>query len=159
MDKKNWGVHITHCCLKHGCKYNDKDCPVINSDVEQKYLCEYCDFDGIYSLDELHELSFLTREALLNKDETEKIPVSTNMLRALIFGENRSHIKFIEVDLSNNQKKIQEIVEISLKKETDISKITKNYLKNNFKDYVEKLNQLSEIEVRQVVLYLKREGK
>lgn len=38
MDKKNWGVHITHCCLKHSCKYNDKYCPVINSNVEQKYL-------------------------------------------------------------------------------------------------------------------------
>lgn len=28
MNKENWGVHISHCCILHGCKYGDRDCPV-----------------------------------------------------------------------------------------------------------------------------------
>ena len=36
------GVHISHCCKWHGCKYGDKDCPVVNGEVEQEYLCEDC---------------------------------------------------------------------------------------------------------------------
>lgn len=37
------GVHASHCCKWHGCKYGDDDCPVVSGEVEQLYLCEYCD--------------------------------------------------------------------------------------------------------------------
>lgn len=40
------GVHITHCCLIHGCKYGamSKDpCPVASGQLAQKYRCEYCE--------------------------------------------------------------------------------------------------------------------
>ena len=38
------GVHRTHCCILHGCKYgDDKNCPVVNSIVKQEYICETCD--------------------------------------------------------------------------------------------------------------------
>lgn len=36
------GVHASHCCKWHGCKYGDDDCPVCSEEVEQLYLCEYC---------------------------------------------------------------------------------------------------------------------
>ena len=36
------GVHASHCCKWHGCKYGDHDCPVANGEVEQEYLCEDC---------------------------------------------------------------------------------------------------------------------
>lgn len=36
------GVHASHCCKWHGCKYGDPDCPVANGEVEQEYLCEDC---------------------------------------------------------------------------------------------------------------------
>lgn len=39
----NEGVHVTHCCLKHGCKYNNKDCPVASGKLKQEYPCEFCD--------------------------------------------------------------------------------------------------------------------
>ena len=39
------GVHATHCCKWHGCKYGDPDCPVYNGEVEQEYLCEDCDWE------------------------------------------------------------------------------------------------------------------
>jgi len=38
----NTGVHAAHCCIIHGCKYNNDDCPVTNGRVEQKYPCEGC---------------------------------------------------------------------------------------------------------------------
>lgn len=38
----NYGVHASHCCKWHGCKYGDKDCPVVTGKVQQEYLCEYC---------------------------------------------------------------------------------------------------------------------
>lgn len=37
------GVHASHCCKWHGCKYGDDDCPVASGEIEQLYLCEYCD--------------------------------------------------------------------------------------------------------------------
>lgn len=40
--KDDYGVHISHCCKWHGCKYGDDDCPVVTGKVEQKYLCGDC---------------------------------------------------------------------------------------------------------------------
>jgi hypothetical protein len=38
----SYGVHSSHCCKWHGCKYGDPDCPVVTGKVKQEYLCEYC---------------------------------------------------------------------------------------------------------------------
>ena len=38
----NIGVHVTHCCSLHYCKYGDEDCPVQKGEYLQKYACEYC---------------------------------------------------------------------------------------------------------------------
>lgn len=38
------GVHQTHCCKKHGCKYGDKDCPVVTGEVKQNFDCENGDY-------------------------------------------------------------------------------------------------------------------
>jgi len=45
MDEKEIGVHVHHCCKKHGCKYGNEDCPVAYGDVEQVHPCMDCD-DG-----------------------------------------------------------------------------------------------------------------
>jgi len=42
MNIDHIGVHRTHCCVIHGCKYGDPDCPVENKKVLQEYLCEQC---------------------------------------------------------------------------------------------------------------------
>ena len=52
MDKSKWGVHASHCCALHGCKYGDKDCPVFSGEIKQEYTCESCDYDGIKSVEE-----------------------------------------------------------------------------------------------------------
>lgn len=42
MNISRYGVHETHCCETHGCKYGDEDCPVVLGIVKQKYECESC---------------------------------------------------------------------------------------------------------------------
>jgi hypothetical protein len=37
------GVHITHCCREHGCKYGDAACPVAQGTAKQAYPCEFCE--------------------------------------------------------------------------------------------------------------------
>jgi hypothetical protein len=41
-EPEGWGVHRTHCCILHGCKYSDDDCPVANKKTTQAYPCEQC---------------------------------------------------------------------------------------------------------------------
>ena len=38
----NVGTHVTHCCVKHLCKYSDNDCPVASGEVQQEGPCENC---------------------------------------------------------------------------------------------------------------------
>lgn len=42
IPKDRWGTHQSHCCLKHGCKYGDEDCPVVFELIKQDYPCEFC---------------------------------------------------------------------------------------------------------------------
>lgn len=35
-------VHTEHCCIKHGCKYRDEDCPVANGQKPASFDCEDC---------------------------------------------------------------------------------------------------------------------
>lgn len=36
------GVHVSHCCVIHGCKYNEEDCPVSNGLIKQTNPCWDC---------------------------------------------------------------------------------------------------------------------
>lgn len=57
MSKENYGVHIAHCCYIHGCKYGDKDCPVVSGEVAQKHPCYDCDEEyEPYTLEEIELL-------------------------------------------------------------------------------------------------------
>lgn len=42
--------HKTHCCVIHGCKYCDDDCPVENNKIPQTYPCEDCERCSISEL-------------------------------------------------------------------------------------------------------------
>ncbi len=39
-------VHTEHCCVIHGCKYGDTDCPVERKIQRQSFQCEECYWDG-----------------------------------------------------------------------------------------------------------------
>jgi hypothetical protein len=55
LDKSRYGVHQTHCCIKHGCKYGDEDCPVASGEIKQDYVCEWCGEDGVKTVDEIED--------------------------------------------------------------------------------------------------------
>ena len=64
----NYGVHSTHCCKWHGCKYGDPDCPVATGKVKQVYLCEDC-YDDLeqenyykYMLKQIDEIKEFMKE-------------------------------------------------------------------------------------------------
>lgn len=42
MEQSKWGVHSSHCCFHHGCKYGAPDCPVVLGEVTQEHPCETC---------------------------------------------------------------------------------------------------------------------
>lgn len=56
VDKEKYGVHQSHCCVRHGCGYGAEDCPVVSGEIKQDYICEWCDEDGVKSVDELIKL-------------------------------------------------------------------------------------------------------
>lgn len=37
---KELGIHREHCCPKYGCKYGDRDCPVVLGIVYPEYECD-----------------------------------------------------------------------------------------------------------------------
>ena len=50
------GVHDSHCCKKHGCKYGDDDCPVQFGNLPGVH-CEDCDNPTTYEVEEeLHRI-------------------------------------------------------------------------------------------------------
>jgi hypothetical protein len=65
------GVHRSHCCSVHGCKYatdqeQENACPVSNGTLQQDYPCEHCEFqaEGLRQatdaqiVDELHRRGY-----------------------------------------------------------------------------------------------------
>jgi hypothetical protein len=49
-------VHTRHCCIVHGCKYDDDDCTVVTGKETQEYLCECCSDDHDQAKDNLEFL-------------------------------------------------------------------------------------------------------
>lgn len=43
-------THIEHCCVLHGCKYGNLDCPVTTGKKEQAFVCENCGEAGIVDM-------------------------------------------------------------------------------------------------------------
>lgn len=69
VPEDEWGVHRTHCCKKHGCKYGYEYCPVVLGHVKQDHKCESGDFDNGCFEPEIAELQkqegyFFTEEQL-----------------------------------------------------------------------------------------------
>ena len=65
------GAHLTHCCVLHGCKYGDDDCPVEDGSAQQEFLCEECPRN-------LAEAEHLVREALELRDLVTRVLATQN---------------------------------------------------------------------------------
>ena len=60
------GYHETHCCVLHGCKYRDDDCPVVNRRTRQQFCCESCHDE---CLDSIPDPDWLDYDVLLQRNE------------------------------------------------------------------------------------------
>jgi hypothetical protein len=72
------GVHAEHCCVLHGCKYGEHDCPVTSGIVRQKYTCQCCFEEGIYTMEKLLDTTDTVippeKEAVtLSRDQLAKV--------------------------------------------------------------------------------------
>jgi len=112
MDKSRYGVHRTHCCVKHGCKYNDKDCPVVSGEIKQDYLCESCGYDGINSIDDLLDLLINYKQRIIEALENEKLHYDElqRNVWAEAYEEWERHVKIseIKIELLESLLKIEE---------------------------------------------------
>lgn len=54
-DENGCSVHVAHCCILHGCKYGDDDCPVALGKMKQEFPCESCREIGIHSVEDIEK--------------------------------------------------------------------------------------------------------
>lgn len=80
MDKSKWGVHETHCCLKHGCKYGDGDCPVVLGQIKQMYRCEDCPpiIPDTITIERMGRLMYTGFENWVNTNDEDKVTITHN---------------------------------------------------------------------------------
>lgn len=81
--KDKWGVHETHCCEKHGCKYGDNDCCVALGIAKQRYPCEHCsDEEQEFSLEDIQK-AFEAGVAWHVNPNISEIDAYTNFIQSL----------------------------------------------------------------------------
>lgn len=103
MKKTKYGVHKEHCCIKHGCKYGNKDCPVVLGEIIQSYLCESCDFDGIESVEQLMKGEEISMKKLINDLKLSGIQI--NDIRAdkcYYVDENNADIEYEHNEITSS---------------------------------------------------------
>lgn len=103
IPKEQWGVHKTHCCKNHGCKYGDDDCPVVLNLIFQKYSCEFGSQE-----DPCHGVKYYFRE-LLNC-----LSIYTNIIyyRDCIFFFKENELYFVYNTTTNMIYPIKKVFDI-----------------------------------------------
>lgn len=143
MEKSEWGVHITHCCALHGCKYGDYDCPVTNALASQEYMCEECESEvvnpifsdkpiivNVSILDGLN-IFFNAKKFLALENET-KLNVEKDILKV-------GSLIYIKSDIKNQEEVVSETNFIS--ERLNLSKLRKIYNIEKVKMLLENCNK------------------
>lgn len=73
-------VHTEHCCIAHGCKYCDDDCPVWLGYKQQSYLCESCTCWDDPDADHHKGIPPVTKETITERRNSLKANVITDDL-------------------------------------------------------------------------------
>lgn len=74
MSDAEYGSHLNHCCIKHGCKYGDENCPVVLGRDKQIYSCEECDEEYL-DKHVFKDTSKIHKNKIINEDMLEAIKV------------------------------------------------------------------------------------
>ena len=107
---KTKDVHTEHCCIVHGCKYNEDElCTVMNGNRKQSHPCEYCKEEGIDPTKENSEMNdkeesyfvFTGGDGEVSCDKIDKNELlkrlSTNNENGNYYGNKKILIKFPEI--------------------------------------------------------------
>lgn len=111
IPKERYGVHQSHCCVYHGCKYGDEDCPVAIGEIVQDHGCEYCPtyFDPK-----------ITHSVVLTKEQF--VPIKEGKQTYFIFDSNKYQInKGQAIIFKNDENLVHRIVS-----QVDTSEYIKN---------------------------------
>jgi len=87
MDAREIGVHKAHCCVKHGCKYGDDNCPVVVGKIVQNFPCWECDEDVLY--EEHKELG--TTENAMNYYEDPDFEIEAPAIEYIMTERRKSY--------------------------------------------------------------------
>lgn len=63
-------AYTEHCCIKHGCKYGDKNCTVTTGKLMQSFFCEDCEEEQELVLTYPMEIDIMNKQQ--NKEAVEK---------------------------------------------------------------------------------------
>lgn len=85
----NTGVHASHCCKQHGCKYSDEDCPVESGAVAQMYACETCH----RSIEECREMAGALRIEHPEREDAKTAADALDRLAVVLDAEYRALAK------------------------------------------------------------------
>lgn len=100
----NVGMHASHCCDKHGCKYNNENCPVEKGEVKPEFSCEHCDSDEEDRLDpEEFQKDFPVGEPLSDHvKEGDSILYKDEVIIVENFTYNRAILAYEIEDIDGN---------------------------------------------------------
>lgn len=96
------GVHNTHCCRIHGCKYRDEDCPVESGRLPG-IRCEYC------AADDASDRRIAELEAALSAANVELTRRDAQkLLLGVMLDQARAALKpFAEMDRPGNMDRLE----------------------------------------------------
>lgn len=82
----NDGPHITHCCVKHVCKYGEDDiCPVTTRRAKQAYLCELCEEESESAQKLGFKIVLRSGSAVLVYTDQYRRPANTEEVKLWVF--------------------------------------------------------------------------
>jgi hypothetical protein len=70
----NEGVHEAHCCIIHGCKYDDDNCPVEKGIVPQEGPCEECIEDVPLRWELVYQGPYMNGVTHLDRSQYAQLP-------------------------------------------------------------------------------------
>lgn len=82
------GVHQTHCCIIHGCKYGDEDCPVELGLLTQESPCEHCDGKNPH---EVLALCRISDNLKTQSNDCTSLPMFVVQTRRRIYGMDTNY--------------------------------------------------------------------
>jgi len=95
--------HVTHCCIVHGCKYGDEDCPIVTGEAVQMHPCITCE-DREQTITNTNDVILL-----MMIDRLDQIVKSLSKVVDLI-QESENYLQLIETSCEKMEENINKVL-------------------------------------------------